>query len=139
MKGGGGATTVQDPLIMDIEAETDRRFLCDRILSQIDIAQARTAMQFTGTANQLAATVGDKAKSSKGMNKRKQTLGKTTGGFTEGEKVGSTSVNLENINIANYICDFGNMVVGSSKKKYFRLTNVGKIPISFQLDKKILQ
>ena len=39
-------------------------------------------------------------------------MGKTTGGFTEGERAGTNSVNLENINIANYICDFGNMVVG---------------------------
>ena len=33
MKGGGGATTVIDPFSMDIEAETDRRFLCEKILS----------------------------------------------------------------------------------------------------------
>jgi hydrocephalus-inducing protein len=53
-------------------------------------------------------------------------------------KVGGTTISLENINITNYICDFGNVVVGGSKKKSFRLTNVGKIPISFNFDKKLL-
>ena len=45
---------------------------------------------------------------------------------------------MENINITNYLCDFGNVVVGGSKKKSFRLTNVGKIPINFNFDKKML-
>jgi hypothetical protein len=52
--------------------------------------------------------------------------------------IGGTMINLENITIASYICDFGNVVVGSTKKKSFRLTNVGKIPVTFNFDKKIL-
>ena len=52
--------------------------------------------------------------------------------------IGGTIVNLENITIAAYSCDFGNVVVGSTKKKSFRLTNVGKIPVTFSFDKKIL-
>lgn len=47
-------------------------------------------------------------------------------------------VNLENIAIASYTCDFGNVVVGSTKRKTFRLTNVGKLPVTFNFDKKIL-
>ena len=43
---------------------------------------------------------------------------------------------VESISIANYVCDFGNVVVGSQKKKMFRLTNVGRIPVSFTLEKK---
>jgi len=53
-------------------------------------------------------------------------------------KVGNTNVSLENINISTYECDFGNVVVGGSKKRSFRLTNVGKIPINFIFDKKLL-
>ena len=53
-------------------------------------------------------------------------------------KVGTTNVSLENINICTYYCDFGNVVVGGSKKRSFRLTNVGKIPINFTFDKKLL-
>lgn len=50
--------------------------------------------------------------------------------------MGSTSV--ESISLASYVCDLGNVVVGSTKKKSFRLTNVGKLPVTFQLDKKLL-
>jgi len=53
-------------------------------------------------------------------------------------KVGGVNVNLDNINISTYVCDFGNVVVGGSKKRSFRLTNVGKIPINFTFDKKLL-
>ena len=52
--------------------------------------------------------------------------------------IGGTIINLENICIASYTCDFGNVVVGSTKKKSFRLTNVGKLPVSFSFDKRIL-
>lgn len=38
----------------------------------------------------------------------------------------------------NYSCDFGNIIVGKSQQKSFRLTNCGKIPINFFFDKKIL-
>jgi hypothetical protein len=45
---------------------------------------------------------------------------------------------LDNIQIANYSCDFGNVVVGATKKKSFRFTNVGKLPVNFAFDKKLL-
>jgi hydrocephalus-inducing protein len=50
----------------------------------------------------------------------------------------SGSINVESISIAAYICDFGNVVVGSTKRKSFRLTNVGRIPVTFNFDKKLL-
>ena len=53
-------------------------------------------------------------------------------------KLNGTSINIENINIATYVCDFGNVIITKSAKKSFRLTNVGKIPITFNFDKKIL-
>lgn len=68
-----------------------------------------------------------------GLNDDKQSV---HGGATLG--IGGVTVNLENINIATYICDFGNVVVGSTKKKSFRFTNVGKLPVTFNFDKKIL-
>jgi hydrocephalus-inducing protein len=55
-----------------------------------------------------------------------------------GIKFGGMTINLDNINISNYVCDFGNVVVGNSQKKSFRLTNVGKIPVTFAFDKKLL-
>lgn len=50
----------------------------------------------------------------------------------------SGPVNLENISLSTYVCDFGNVVVGNAKKKSFRLTNVGRLPVTFNFDKKIL-
>jgi len=49
-----------------------------------------------------------------------------------------SSVNLNNINITTYTCDFGNIIVGKSVQKSFRLTNCGKIAINFNFDKKLL-
>lgn len=36
---------------MDIEAEADRRVLCDKILNQIDMFQTKQAMKTTGGLN----------------------------------------------------------------------------------------
>lgn len=47
-------------------------------------------------------------------------------------------VNLDSISIATYLCDFGDVVVGSTRRKSFRLTNVGRIPVTFNFDKKLL-
>lgn len=72
-----------------------------------------------------------------GADDQKSTLGGAlTGGATLG--IGGTIVNLDNITIANYCCDFGNVVVGATKKKSFRFTNVGHILMNFSFDKKIL-
>lgn len=62
--------------------------------------------------------------------------GTITGGATL--NIGGTLVNLDNLTIATYSCDFGNVVVGATKKRSFRFTNVGKLPINFAFDKKIL-
>lgn len=32
---------VKEPFVMDVEAEVDRRLLCDKILTSIDVAQAK--------------------------------------------------------------------------------------------------
>lgn len=55
-----------------------------------------------------------------------------------GQTMSGGSVNVESIPIATYVCDFGNVVVGSTQRKSFRLTNVGRIPVTFNLDKKLL-
>ena len=37
--------------------------------------------------------------------------------------------------LASYLIDFGNVIKGSTKKKSFRIRNIGWQPISFDLDK----
>jgi len=34
----------KEPFVMDVEAEVDRRLLCDKILTQIDMASAKQAV-----------------------------------------------------------------------------------------------
>ena len=53
-------------------------------------------------------------------------------------RVNGVAVNLDNIQICTYVCDFGNVVLGKSKVRSFRLTNCGKIPVNFTFDKKLL-
>lgn len=43
-------------------------------------------------------------------------------------KVGNTNVSLENINISTYSCDFGNVVVGGSKKDHLDSLMLAKFP-----------
>lgn len=63
-------------------------------------------------------------------------------GKTQGfdlDKSGVFQEEDDKIIVSNYICDFGNMVVGSSKKKTFRMTNCGKNNLNFTFDTRILQ
>lgn len=78
----------------------------------------------------------DKALNKKALNNTQSSDANATGNGAI--KVGGVSINLDNIQICTYVCDFGNVVVGGSKKRSFRLTNVGKIPINFVFDKKLL-
>lgn len=86
----------------------------------------------TGKSRDVSKTA-DKGKS------MKSTTGFNDALSSSGVKFGGTIINLDSINIATYVCDFGNVVVNSSKKKSFRLTNVGRQHISFNFDKKLLQ
>lgn len=52
-------------------------------------------------------------------------------------KYGS-GMNFHQINVVTYTCDFGNIIVGKAATKSYRLTNCGKLPISFNFDKKLL-
>lgn len=51
---------------------------------------------------------------------------------------GAISVTDKNINIASYVCDFGNVIISKTAKRSFRLTNVGKMKISFSFKKEAL-
>jgi len=53
-------------------------------------------------------------------------------------RVNGVNISLDNIQLSTYVCDFGNVIIGGTKKRSFRLTNVGKLPINFTLDKKLL-
>ncbi len=41
---------------------------------------------------------------------------------------------FEKIVLSSYTCDFGNIVLGSSKKKSIKIFNVGELPLSISVD-----
>lgn len=68
--------------------------------------------------------------------------GKGTPSTEEKSQTGNSQMSggsgTDHISLATYVCDLSNVVVGSTKKKSFRLTNVGKLPVAFNFDKKLL-
>jgi hydrocephalus-inducing protein len=143
---------IRDTFAMDVEAECDRQLLCEKIVQRIDqtvnaYATAASQMHAVDGANDsalLAVSPSPKAEAATTEKKRAgarstepaEPVSAAPGGH--GLRLNGASVNLENINIATYVCDFGNVIITKSAKKSFRLTNVGKIPITFNFDKKIL-
>ena len=124
-----------DPDQMELEAETDRLHLCESILGQYYDEMAAKAQKLASTQHQAGDSSPDKGAAAKAKAK-KGSMAKT-GGFSEMNKTGA-GFHIENMIVTTYQCDFGDMVVGAAKKRQFRLTNVGKIPISFNFDKKLL-
>ena len=45
----------------------------------------------------------------------------------------------KSVNIASYVCDFGNVIISKTARRSFRLTNTGKMKISFNFRKDALQ
>jgi hydrocephalus-inducing protein len=115
---------------MDIEAETDRIYLCEKLLELEEISAARTAIKFNDTklnATMVATKKGAKASPNK------------TQGF-DVDQTNELAVEEDSkIIVTNYVCDFGNIVVGKSRTKIFRMTNCGRNNISFTFDTKLLQ
>ena len=143
---------IRDTFVMDVEAECDRQLLCEKIVQRIESSVNAYATQ----VSEMLAHGGDSAlqpspspKLEAEEKKEKKRAGAKSSELAEqpsstardgghGLKLNGASINLENINIATYVCDFGNVIITKSAKKSFRLTNVGKIPITFNFDKKIL-
>ena len=135
-----------------VEDECDRQLLCEKIVQRIESSVNAYATQ----VSEMLAHGGDSAlqpspspKLEAEEKKEKKRAGAKSSELAEqpsstardgghGLKLNGASINLENINIATYVCDFGNVIITKSAKKSFRLTNVGKIPITFNFDKKIL-
>ena len=103
-----------DPYQMEVEAETDRLFLCEKLLEQKEASQARNAIGMNESGgDQLGAPGGGRAPPAIAAGP----AGAERNGMAEDE---------DKIFVTNYICDFGNIVVGQSKRKTFRMTNCGK-------------
>ena len=107
--------TIDDPVLLDIAAEVDRQVLCEKIIDFYEDSAMR------GTMTSLGAAAAD--------GNAHATMA-TSGGVS--------SYNSNNINIASYLCDFGNVIISKTSKRSFRLTNTGKMKISFNFRKEAL-
>ena len=106
--------SIDDPFLLDIAAEVDRQMLCEKIINFYEDNSYR------GTAIESAGP-GDRSDGNAAM--------ATSGALSTHEK---------NINIASYLCDFGNVIISKTAKRSFRLTNTGKMKISFNFKKEAL-
>lgn len=147
---------IKEPAAMEVEVEADRELLCEKILMKLEQAQSAQGLAQTqgsgfGAGGQRDALGNASTVSTRKGPARAQGTGKrptgapgAAGAAAEdratlpGGAGSAGPVNLESISLATYVCDFSSTVVGSTKKKAFRLTNVGRLPVTFNFDKKIL-
>mmetsp|Transcript_39618 Transcript_39618/g.60627 ORF Transcript_39618/g.60627 Transcript_39618/m.60627 type:complete len:376 (-) Transcript_39618:9170-10297(-) len=146
---------IKDPRMMEFEAESDRDLLCTLIVRKLEQAKLSAHQQASysavtpgaqlnqSTASGQGAAAKKGAAAGKGPAKRGAPTTRTPGHAADDRSSLATSfaggvANMENISIATYVCDFNNVVVGSTKRKSFRLTNVGRLPVTFNFDKKLL-
>ncbi|KAI9203106.1 uncharacterized protein BJ171DRAFT_510899 [Polychytrium aggregatum] len=54
---------------------------------------------------------------------------------TKDKKAHSSLWECSQVRVARYLCDFGNVIRNTNKKKTIRITNHGERPVSFQLEK----
>ena len=139
---------IKDPVVLEIEAEVDRLTLCEKIVQKIQQTSSQPSFdvqvqQSTAVLSPLAKNTKPEDKTGKNKEKPKERAltplsglddATVTGGFSKH----ATGMSFHYINVVTYVCDFGNIIVGKSSQKSFRLTNCGKIPISFNFDKKLL-
>ena len=104
--------TIDDPMLLDVAAEVDRQVLCEKIVDVNDDSNYRGNSLGDNLAAQSAGPMA------------------ISGALS--------TYNDKNINIASYVCDFGNVIISKTAKRSFRLTNTGKMKISFNFKKEAL-
>jgi hydrocephalus-inducing protein len=137
----------KETFVMEVEAECDRQNLCTKIITIVD-QQVNNANSPSGLSFIEPPALSESRSPPKenpkdlGKSSKKAGLNATTGDANTTSntqmKVNGVNISLDNIQLCTYVCDFGNVILGGSKKRSFRLTNVGKLPINFTLDKKLL-
>ena len=132
---------IKDPVVMELEVETDRQLLCEKILSSFNKQKNLTLTVGTAASGQREGRAGEGAQARRAAGNRAAASargGVSTPVAAEAEEGALAGGEIENISLATYLCDFGDVVVGSTKRKSFRLTNIGRLPVTFNFDKKLL-
>ncbi|KAI9002678.1 hypothetical protein BC832DRAFT_104056 [Gaertneriomyces semiglobifer] len=109
----------------DLEAEAERALLFERTLRFLE--RMNEESRATGPQSAKCKFIGSTLLFSKGQ------------GAKAGDKrAGLSLIESSHIRLADYLCDFGNVIRNSSKKKSIRVHNYGTQPISFTLEKGVL-
>ena len=105
-----------DPYLLEIESEADRISICRDIITATDEYFANAAKKSVGAMSTLTA----KANLANMTNQQRDEI-------------------LRKLVVGKWNCDFGFVVIGSTRKKPFRMTNVGQLPLTFAFDTKVLK
>jgi len=111
-QGKGKGKTADELLLLDTEMEARRRYFMEYLLNIVETE---------GSLDSMRPSTKSSRKKPSGGSQSSENGPKTTNDFV----------------IAEHLADFGNVIAGTSKKKTFRVTNLGSIPVSFSLDKRL--
>ena len=132
----------------EVEAEAERLALCDYAAAQLEIhaaaldalKQAEAEQAEVARAMRRAAEA--EAGEAEGGKPTQRSSRPTTGTSRPFSAGGRKTFLLDNLPppagdfvLASYVIDFGNVIKGSTRKKSFRIRNIGWQAISFDLDK----
>ena len=106
---------IRDPKAMEVEAECDRQLLCETIVDYFNLGPSGAINPKSNLTTIESSQVG---------------AAQTESNFS--------TFDMGRINIASYVCDFGNVIIQKVAKRSFRLTNCGKRKLSFNFEKKVL-
>ena len=113
--------TAEEMLLLDTEIEARRRYFLEYLMNIVATEGSLDRMLRPSTT-----------KSSASRGKKSSRPATQSGGGGGGGSGGG----LDFI-IAEHLADFGNVIAGMPKKKTFRVTNFGSVPVSFSLDKRL--
>ena len=126
-------------VISDAEMEADRKTLCEYILKNLNEMQIPLVSQAPGAflATNRDTKVLSVSKEDVPHNDDSKMHSFTKTGMRNAVVKQLNSKFYDKINLAGFICDLENIVLGSAKKKAFKIKNTSNVPITFSFDQKV--
>ena len=129
-------------LIHEDEIEADRRLLCEVLSKNLNEMQIPSSTVPLGGTLSGIPTLKDNKMFSSSKEEQFGTEESKMHSFMKSEfkKVPVKFLNpkvYDKIILASYTCDLENIVLGASKKKTFKIKNVGTAPVAFSFDQKV--
>ena len=136
---------------IDVEIEAGRVFFMNYLTHMLEVSKSKPDMAMIeevegehaeddDTASlvpQLKLASEDSSLSMKAKNNSEKTKGEQAIVEKDAASQSPTSSETDEFLFSQYVVDLGYVIPGSNKSKSFKLTNTGKIPISFTIDKNL--